>query len=352
MPRIGANSAELPVSATRRVNTLDGLLGGGDLTQDLDLEVRFGTAADSVARGTDARLSDARPWSLYDSTGSPTNQQPLVFNTTTGKWGPGTVSAGVDAEQVRDIVGATLVAGSNISVVVNDAGDSITINSTGSGSGTVADATTSLKGIIQLAGDLGGTAAVPTVPGAEKTVNKSTTSVRVANGYIGADASGNVGRGHLPTATSTLQGTIQLAGDLAGTAAGPTVPQLADLAANKVDKSTRGPVMGHIQIPFASVISPDASTGNSFYCSVPVPVSGGTTNTLTVTAPTGGVDGQRVAVEVFADGVSATVSLSGPRLMVGMNPSVVVSSTKIALVTMMYSSRLAMWVATGFNVVS
>jgi hypothetical protein len=38
--------------------------------------------------------------------------------------------SGVDAEGVRDVIGAALVAGANITITVNDAGDTITIAST------------------------------------------------------------------------------------------------------------------------------------------------------------------------------------------------------------------------------
>jgi hypothetical protein len=49
---------------------------------------------------------------------------------------------------------------------------------TSSGSGTVPDATSTVKGVVQLAGDLGGTAAAPTVPGL---ANKADNSAAVHN---------------------------------------------------------------------------------------------------------------------------------------------------------------------------
>lgn len=45
------------------------------------------------------------------------------------------VSASTDAEVVRDTVGSALVAGSNVTITINDAGDTITISSTGGGGG-------------------------------------------------------------------------------------------------------------------------------------------------------------------------------------------------------------------------
>ena len=40
-----------------------------------------------------------------------------------------------EAERIRDVMGAALVAGANITITVNDPGDTITIASTGGGSG-------------------------------------------------------------------------------------------------------------------------------------------------------------------------------------------------------------------------
>jgi hypothetical protein len=95
--------------------------------------------------------------------------------------------------------------------------------------GSVGDATSSVKGVVQLAGDLGGTATVPTVPGL---ANKISTSARgAANGVAALDGTGRVPVAQLPAgyqadATTTSKGIVQLAGDLGGTAAAPTVPGL------------------------------------------------------------------------------------------------------------------------------
>ncbi len=114
------------------------------------------------------------------------------------------------------------------------------------------DATSSVKGIIQLTGDLGGTAASPTVPGLAskaddssvvhltgtqtvagvKTFSSSpivptpTTNTQAANkSYVDATAAAGA-----PDATSSVKGILQLTGDLGGTAASPTVPGLAGKA--------------------------------------------------------------------------------------------------------------------------
>lgn len=143
-----------------------------------------------------------------------------------------------------------------------------------SGGGVVPDASTSTKGIVQLAGDLGGTATSPTVPGLAgkeptlvagttaqylrgdkswQTLNKtavglsdvdntsdaakpvSTATQAALNGkantvhtHAAADiVSGIMAIARLPDATDLAKGIVQLAGDLGGTAASPTVPGLA-----------------------------------------------------------------------------------------------------------------------------
>lgn len=83
------------------------------------------------------------------------------------------------------------------------------------------DATTSTKGVVQLTGDLGGTAASPTVPGLAAKADAS-------HAHAATDiTSGTLAAGRLPDANTSTKGAIQLAGDLGGTAALPTVPGLA-----------------------------------------------------------------------------------------------------------------------------
>ncbi|MHA8075773.1 tail fiber domain-containing protein [Aquirufa sp. TARAVU-A1A] len=109
---------------------------------------------------------------------------------------------------------------------------------------TTPDATTTSPGKIQLAGDLGGTATSPTVPGlASKaplnspaltgiptapTATAGDNSTQIATtSFVSTAVTTAVTSGATPDATTTLFGKIQLAGDLAGTASNPTVPGLA-----------------------------------------------------------------------------------------------------------------------------
>lgn len=94
--------------------------------------------------------------------GSSTDATLLARANHTGTQLSSTISDFVEA--VQDRLGADLVAGTGVTLVYDDAGTGrVTI--TASGGGAATDATTAAKGIVQLAGDLGGTAAAPTVPG-------------------------------------------------------------------------------------------------------------------------------------------------------------------------------------------
>jgi hypothetical protein len=107
-------------------------------------------------------------------------------------------------------------------------------NHVASVSANIVDADVTTKGKIQLAGDLSGTAALPTVPGLalkENTSNKSlnvTTdatsdvkypSVRAVKTYVDTAIIGAT----IVDADATTKGKIQLAGDLSGSAALPTI---------------------------------------------------------------------------------------------------------------------------------
>jgi len=166
-----------------------------------------------------------------------TNNQVLVYNSGTTKWIPGTVS-----------------------------------------STTVGDATTGAKGIVQLAGDIAaGTAAAPQVTSThlssalpvnqggtgsttQNFVDLSTTqtiagaktfstipTLPVTTPTNGTDAAskayvdGQITSGTTPDATTTSKGKVQLAGDLSGTAASPTVAKV-----NGITLPASAPSIGNV----------------------------------------------------------------------------------------------------------
>ena len=89
-------------------------------------------------------------------------------------------------ELIRDTMGTALVAGSNVTITPNDTNDTITISAS-AGSGSPADATTSSKGVVQLAGDLAGTAAAPTVKAASESVAGKVELATAAETTTGTD---------------------------------------------------------------------------------------------------------------------------------------------------------------------
>jgi hypothetical protein len=125
---------------------------------------------------------------------------------------------------------------------------------------TIADASTTSKGKIQLAGDLAGTAAAPTVPGLalkENAENKSTaTALGTSNvlfptqnavkTYVDTAIAGAT----IVDADANTKGKIQLTGDLGGTASAPTVPGLA----LKLDASLAGVPNGLATLNSAGII--------------------------------------------------------------------------------------------------
>jgi uncharacterized coiled-coil protein SlyX len=153
----------------------------------------------------------------------------------------------------------------------------------------VPDATTLAAGKVQLAGDLGGTATNPTVPALatkENTSNKTTAidlgagnpsdqlypSQKATKAYVDNSIYAAVGTG-VPDATTNAAGKVKLAGDLAGTAALPTVPGLAlkEDVSNKSNAAlgtsttlypTQNAVKTYVdsQVASATIVDADATT--------------------------------------------------------------------------------------------
>lgn len=164
------------------------------------------------------------------------------------------------------------------------------------------DATTSTKGIVQLAGDLGGTAAAPTVPGL---ANKANTSTTVSAG------TGLTGGGDLST-NRTLSANF---GTTAGTIAQGNDSRIAgaEQTANKGAASGYASLDGSSKVPVAQL--PTGTSGSTV-------ALGDHTHTLTfsltsffksgvLTTTTGT---QRLPID-------GTYTIVGTRLMVGTAPT-------------------------------
>ena len=103
----------------------------------------------------------------------------------------------------------------------------------------VTEATTSTAGIVQLSGDLGGTYDAPRVPALASKYEIPAGGIPATDLSSDVQTKLNTG-GAIGDATATTKGLVQLAGDLGGTASAPTVPGLV----NKVNSSALGAVNG------------------------------------------------------------------------------------------------------------
>lgn len=94
--------------------------------QDEDAEYKWsGSAWGAVATGyTDEQAQDAIG-AMVDGTLTYTDATPLLG-----------INTASEAERIRDVIGAALVAGTNVTITVNDGADTITIDATGGGGGS------------------------------------------------------------------------------------------------------------------------------------------------------------------------------------------------------------------------
>jgi hypothetical protein len=149
--------------------------------------------------------------------------------------------------------------------------------------GGAVDATTTSKGVIQLAGDLGGTATVPTVPGlaskaADSAVVHNTGAETVAgvktfssSPIVPTPTTGTQATnksyvdGLVPAgATTGATGVVQLAGDLAGTATSPSVAKIKGVTLPASGPTAAGQVLTTTSTTATAWSTPSASSGGRF----------------------------------------------------------------------------------------
>lgn len=164
------------------------------------------------------------------------------------------------------------------------------------------DATTSVKGLVQLAGDLGGTAAAPTVPAL---ANKANTSTTVSAG-TGLTGGGDLSANRTISANfGTTAGTIAQGNDSRITGAEQTTNKGAASGYASLDGSTKVPVA---QLPTGTSGS-TVALGNHTHTLTFSLTSFFKTGTLTITTGT-----QRLPID-------GTYTIVGTRLMVGTAPT-------------------------------
>jgi hypothetical protein len=169
---------------------------------------------------------------------------------------------------------------------------------------TIPDANATTKGKIQLAGDLGGTADAPTVPGLaikENSANKSTVATLGTSDVlfptqnaVKTYVDNQVLSATIADADATTKGKIQLAGDLSGTAAAPVIANNAITTSKILDAN----------VTDAKIVTVSGSkvtgniTGSAASVTGVVPVSNGGTGQTTIPAVKSilGLTGTKVAI--------------------------------------------------------
>lgn len=197
------------------------------------------------------------------------------------------------------------------------------------------DATTTTKGIVQLAGDLSGTAAAPTVPGlAAKAPLASPaftgTPTGITKAHVGLGSVDNTSDASKPISTAT-----QTALDAKAPLASPTFT--GTVTAPRV-------ITPPVALVDAATIATDAALGNHFRVTL-----GGN---RTLGNPTNPVDGQKIIWELIQDGTGTrTITLDSAFALGTDITSVVLTTTagKRDLLGAIYNAGLGKWLVAAFT---
>ncbi len=244
------------------------------------------------------------------------------------------------------IGGSTDVALSNPAnneVLTYDAGVGKWKNAVISGGGSTPDATTSTKGKLQLAGDLGGTADAPTVPGlsgkADDTAvvhvsgNESVAGTKNFTGILQAGGQTVVTTNdtRLSDARTPTDGSVAYAKLSAG---GATTGQVLSYNGSALAWTTPGGLVA------TAVKTANYTAAAGEY----VPVNT-TSASVTITLPTAPTDGTQVAVKVVSGSNSCVVSRGGSTDVFNVaSGATTLTLTSLGLgVTLRYASSVGIW---------
>jgi hypothetical protein len=314
---------------------------GGAKTFSVAPQVPVGALLANPVRRDDARLTDARTPTAHAATHAPGQPDALTgyqpSNTAL------TQIAGLtgmsDGQLLRRVSGAW--AASALTKADVGLGN---VDNTSDASKPVSTATaTALSGKVDNNDARLTNARTPTAhasthaPGGSDALTgyQATSEKDAANGYLGVDAGGFVPTNKQYAASTTTYGIIRLQGDLAGTAASPTVPGLA----GKADSNHEHTRFAVRSITYAATITPDVSVFGDV-------INISATGALTINVPTGTpADREQLRIAVFANGGARVVTMAaGYGLSTGITSRTInVTSGQVAEILVEYFSILAKW---------
>ena len=213
-------------------------------------------------------------------------------------------ASAVDGSAIQDnsVTNAKLAAGSGTNGQVLTKNSGVASGFEWTSAAGSPDATTTTKGLVQLAGDLAGTATSPTVPGL---ANKANTSITISAG-TGLTGGGDLSTNRTITANfGTSAGTIAQGDDSRITGAEQTANKGAASGYASLDGTTKVPIA---QIP-TGTSGTTVALGNHTHMLTFSLTSFFKTGTLTVTTGT-----QRLPID-------GTYTIVGARVMVGTAPT-------------------------------
>lgn len=272
----GASSLGYAALNLGSANSVTGILPAANMTDSSTSNKGIIRLTNDLGGTADGPIvTGIRSVNIADET--PTLNQVLQYNGT--DWAPASISSGAPQNATYLVLSADstltneriLTAGTGITFVDGGAGSTLTIN----GSATAPDASTSVKGIVQLAGDLGGTAASPSVLKINTTsvsagstsgqvlraTGTNTASFGAINLANNASVTGVLAPANMSDATTGAKGIVQLAGNLGGTAASPTVTGIRGVTVSATTAIAGQYLVASSASAAAWTTLPDASTG-------------------------------------------------------------------------------------------